>query len=165
MLKRVAAIFFLLISMSFTYHEFYVSVTEGQYDETEQTLQFTMKFIGHDLEKALEIAGTPNLNLGTNKELSNANEYLLKYISSKFSIKNGDKPIVFNLIGKEVGNDDYIYCYIETERIKKATVFEFYNILLIEVFSGQENILHLNILDKKHSITFNRDKTTTTISL
>jgi len=165
MLKRVAAIFFLLISMSFTYHEFYVSVTEGQYDETEQTLQFTMKFIGHDLEKALEIAGTPNLNLGTNKELPNANEYLLKYISSKFSIKNNDTSLSLKLIGKEVGNDDYIYCYIESEKIKKVNSFEIYNALLIELFSGQENILHLDILDKKHSISFNREKTITTIPL
>lgn len=164
-MRKLTVIILAFLSFGFTYHEFFVSVTEGKYNEMEQTLQFTMKFIGHDLEKALEIAGTPNLNLGTNKELPNANEYLLKYISSKFSIKNGDEPIAFNLIGKEVGNDDYIYCYIETERIKKATVFEFYDTLLIEVFSGQENILHLNILDKKHSITFNRDKTTTTISL
>lgn len=165
MLKRVFAFLVLIVCMSFTYHEFFVSVTEGQYDETEQTLQFTIKFIGHDLEKALEIAGTPNLNLGTDKELPDANEYLLKYISSKFSIKNNDAPLSLMLIGKEVGNDDYIYCYIESERIKKANSFEIYNALLIELFSGQENILHLDILDKKHSISFNREKTTTTIPL
>lgn len=165
MLKRVTAIFFLLITLSFTYHEFYVSVTEGHYDETEHTLQFTMKFIGHDLEKALEIAGTPDLNLGTVKELPDANSYLLKYISSKFSIKNNNNLLSLKIIGKEVGNDDYIYCYIESEKIKKVNTLEIYNALLIELFSGQENILHIDILDKKHSITFNREITTTTIPL
>lgn len=165
MLKRIATVFFLVISMSFTYHEFFVSVTEGHYSESEQTLQFTMKFIGHDLEKALEIAGAPNLNLGAEKELPNANEYLLKYISSKFSIKNGDNPVSFNLIGKEVGNDDYIYCYIESEKIKINPTIEVYNALLIEIFSGQENILHFSTSDKKHSITFNREITKASISL
>lgn len=165
MLKRIATVFFLVISMSFTYHEFFVSVTEGHYSESEQTLQFTMKFIGHDLEKALEIAGAPNLNLGTKKELPNANEYLLKYISSKFSIKNGDNSVSLNLIGKEVGNDDYIYCYIESEKIKINSTIEVYNALLIEIFSGQENILHFSTSDKKHSITFNREITKASISL
>jgi hypothetical protein len=125
MLKRVFAFLVLIVCMSFTYHEFFVSVTEGQYDETEQTLQFTIKFIGHDLEKALEIAGTPNLNLGTDKELPDANEYLLKYISSKFSIKNNDTSLSLKLIGKEVGNDDYIYCYIESEKLRKSTLSKF----------------------------------------
>lgn len=163
-MRKLIVIILAFLSFGFTYHEFFVSVTEGQYDETEQTLQFTIKFIGHDLEKALEIDGTPNLNLGTDKELPDANEYLLKYISSKFSIKNNETLLSLKLIGKEVGNDDYIYCYIESEKIKKINSFEIYNALLIELFSGQENILHLDILDKKHSISFNREKTTATIN-
>lgn len=144
--------------MGFSYHEFFVTVTEGEYKKTENTFQFTIKFIGHDLEKALEMSGTPKLNLGTKQELTDANEYLLKYINNHFSINCNDKNIPLKMIGKEVGNDDFIYCYLESEKIDKIVTLEIRNSLLLDVFSAQENILHLKINDEKQSFSFNKAK-------
>lgn len=143
--------------LSFSYHEFFVSITEGEYKETENTFQFTIKFIGHDLEKALEMSGTPELNLGTKQELTNANEYLLKYINNHFSINCNDKNVQLKMIGKEVGNDDFIFCYLESEKVENIQNIEIKNTLLTEVFSAQENILNLKINDKLHSISFNKE--------
>lgn len=155
-MKNITVFIVLVITMAFSYHEFYVSVTDGEYKKIENTFQFTIKFIGHDLEKALSVAGVPELNLGTNKEHKKANEYLLKYINNHFSINCNDKNLILKMIGKEVGNDDFILCFIESEKVEKIQTIEIKNTLLTEVFSAQENILHLKINNKKHSISFNK---------
>lgn len=146
------------MTMSFSYHEFFVTVTEGEYKETENTFQFTIKFIGHDLEKVLEMSGTPELNLGTKQELADAHEYILKYINNHFSINCNDKNLTLKMIGKEVGNDDFISCYLESEKVENIQNIEIKNTLLTEIFSAQENILHLKIYSEKHSIAFNKAK-------
>ncbi|MCC7331969.1 MAG: hypothetical protein IT232_05100 [Flavobacteriales bacterium] len=162
--RKYISILILILFSSFYLHEYYVSITDGKYDVKKQTLQFSIKFIGHDLEKALEKAGTPNLQLGTKSELINSNEFLLKYINSKFVIKNNGKPLQLKFIGKEINNDDDIYCYIETEKINEFGQLEVFNSLLTEVFSGQENILYLEIKEKKVNFTFNYEKTINTIT-
>ncbi len=164
-MRKLTLIILALFSFGFTFHEFFVSVTDGEYHDTESTFQFTVKFIGHDLEKALELAGTPNLYLGEDKELANANEYISTYLNSKFSIKCNDKPLALKLIGKEVGKDDFIYCYIESEKIKKIKNIEITNTLLTDVFSGQENIFYLQINGKKHTHSFNSERTIFNITL
>lgn len=164
-MKNIAIFILLVMTMAFSYHEFFVTITEGEYKETEKTFQFTIKFIGHDLEKALETSGTPELNLGAKNELTNANEYLLKYINNHFSIQCNDKNVSLKMIGKEVGNDDFIYFYLESEKVENIQNIEIKNILLTEVFSAQENILHLKIYNEKHSISFNKSKTQQKINL
>lgn len=164
-MKKIVLIILACISLSFAYHEFFVSITDGEYHDTEGTFQFTIKFIGHDLEKALEIAGSPDLKLGEEKELESANEYISKYLNSKFSIKCNDKPIGIKFIGKEVGNDDFIYCYVESDKVKKVKTIEIYNSLLTEVFSSQENILYLQIQGKKYNHSFKTDQNTYNITL
>lgn len=156
-MKKLLVFVLITTMLSFSYHEFFVSITEGEYMETENTFQFTIKFIGHDLEKALEMSGTPELNLGTKQELTNANEYLLKYINNHFSINCNDKNVQLKMIGKEVGNDDFIFCYLESEKVENIQNIEIKNTLLTEVFSAQENILNLKINDKLHSISFNKE--------
>lgn len=151
--------------MAFSYHEFFVTVTEGEYKKTENTFQFTIKFIGHDLEKALEMSGTPELNLGTKQELADAHEYILKYINNHFSINCNDKNLILKMIGKEVGNDDFIFCYLESEKVENIQNIKIKNTLLTEIFSAQENILHLKINDKINSISLNKEITHYKISL
>lgn len=157
-MKNISVFIVLAITMAFSYHEFFVTVTEGEYKETEKTFQFTIKFIGHDLEKALETSVIPELNLGTKQELADANEYILKYINNHFSINCNDKNLILKMIGKEVGNDDFISCYFESEKVENIQNIEIKNTLLTEIFSAQENILHLKIYSEKHSISFNKAK-------
>ncbi|MGE0562185.1 MAG: DUF6702 family protein [Flavobacteriales bacterium] len=164
-MRKLIVIILAFLSFGFTYHEFFVSITDGEYHETEATFQFTVKFIGHDLEKALELAGTPNLHLGETKELENANDYLSKYFNTKFAIKCNDKSIALKLIGKEVGKDDFIYCYIESEKIKKIKTIEITNTLLADVFTAQENIFYLQLYGKKYNYSFNAERKTFNIEL
>lgn len=165
MLRKLSMVVLTTVLLSFTPHNYYVSITEGEYNSTENTFQFTIKFIGHDLEKALANAGADNLMLGTDKEVGKANDYILSYLNKHFQIIINEKPLNLNFVGKEVGNDDFIYCYLESDKIKKVKYLEIKNTLLIEVFSAQENIVYLTMEDKKYTFSFKSEKIQETLNL
>lgn len=165
MIRKFLLIVFLAVGFAFAPHEYFVSVTEAEYNEEAQTFQMTIKFIGHDLEKALTEAGVPELNLGTDNELNLADKYILDYINKNFQINVNDKVLMLKMVGKEVGNDDFIYCYIETDKIRKPKNISFENSMLTEVFSAQENIVYLTINSKKESFSFNKEKQSATLNI
>lgn len=143
--------------LSFAMHKYYVSITEANYNSNNQTFELSIKFIGHDLEKALTEAGVPNLYLGTEKENPKANEYLLKYIEKKIHFVVNEKSLSFNFVGKEIGDDDFIYCYVESQKVKKPKTITIKNTLLIDVFTGQKNTIYLTLGTNKHTFNFDKD--------
>jgi len=152
MIRKFLLIVFLAVGFAFAPHEYFVSVTEAEYNEEAQTFQMTIKFIGHDLEKALNENGVTKINLRTDNELNLADKYILDYINKTFQINVNDKVLMLKMVGKEVGNDDFIYCYIETDKIRKPKNISFENSMLTEVFLAQENIVYLTINNKKKSL-------------
>ena len=165
MIRKTLMVFLTMLLLSFSPHDYFVSITDAEYNATERTFQLTIKFIGHDLEKALAHAGAPDLFLGTPKEHEKANQYILSYINKSFLLKANSKPLVLNMVGKEVGKDDFIYCYLESEKVKKVKTLELENSLLTELFSKQENKIHLNIEGTKKSYSFNKEMTQKTLNL
>jgi hypothetical protein len=144
--------------LSFAWHKYYVTITNVEMNNETQTFEASIKFIGHDLELVLESAGVPALYLGTAKENTNADEYLMKYISKHFEIKVDDKVVPFHFIGKEINNDDFIYCYLESEKVNSPNKITFTNSLLTEKFEKQANILYLKVDGKKVNYTFTKEK-------
>ncbi|MDB3887342.1 hypothetical protein N9344_00140 [bacterium] len=146
-------------------HKYYVSVTDMAYNEKEQSLEASIKFIGHDFEKALINAGVPELDLGAENENKKADDYIQKYLSKHFTVTINDEILPIKLIGKEVKSDDDLYCYIEIADVKKIKSIKIKNALLMEIFSAQHNILYLKLNDKKYNFNFNKDKKEVSINL
>jgi hypothetical protein len=149
----------LTVLSSFTMHKFYVSITEIEYNQEAKSMEVSIKFIGHDLEHALSVAGVPDLQLGTDKEHKSTDDYLFKYISKHFSVLNDSSPIEFSFTGKEVGDDDFVYCYLKSETINSVQTLTFNNSLLVEVFEGQANIMYYKNGTEKYDYRFNKQKT------
>jgi hypothetical protein len=137
-------------------HKYYVSITEAEYYTKSQSFEISIKFIGHDLEKALSNAGVPNLYLGTKKEMEKANDYLKQYIDKNFQIIINDKKLKYTFIGKEINNDDFIYCYLKSEKVVSPKKLEIKNTFLTEVFNEQVNTVYLIVDDSKFNYSFNR---------
>lgn len=154
-----ALFFCITLCSAFTLHKFYVSITEVEFNSDSKRMEVSIKLIGHDLEKALKIAGIPNLNLGTANEHSKANSYLLKYINKKFSVLNNNKAVKFTFVGKEVTQDDFVYCYLKSEPITAIHSLTFNNSLLTEVFDDQANILYYKNGSEKKDYRFTKQKT------
>ena len=162
MKKKLLISVFTLFLLSFSWHKYYVSITEAAYNSKSQTFEISIKFIGHDLEHALENVGVPEMYLGEDKEVDKANDYLKKYIDSKFKMSADGKQLKFNFIGKEVNNDDFIYCYIESEKTESPKKITIKNTLLAELFPEQTNMVYLTVGDQKITYVFDKSKVSET---
>lgn len=165
MTKKILFLFLPIVLLSFAMHKYYVSITEAEYNAKTKSFEISIKFIGHDLEKALSSAGTPNLYLGTPKEIEKANYYLKKYIEKRLIMKVDGKPLTYKFIGKEINNDDFIYCFIETDQLESPKKITIKNTLLTEVFDEQANTVYLKVGNQQLNYSLNKDKVSETHEL
>ncbi len=139
-------------------HKYYVSITEAEYNAATQTFGISIKFIGHDLEQCLEESGFPALYIGTEKEDKRTDAYLQKFINKRLHIVSDEESLQFKLLGKEVNNDDFIYCYLESQSVKMPKTLTVKNTLLTHTFKEQKNAVHLKINSKKYTFNFDKEK-------
>lgn len=158
MIRRFLFIVVSFLMLSFSWHKYYVTITNVELNQKTQAFEISIKFIGHDLERVLENAGVPNLYLGTEKENAKSDEYIMKYINKHFQIKIDEKLVKLNFVGKEVNDDDFIYCYLESEKLNSPNKISFTSSLLTEMFDEQANILYLKVNNKKVNYTFTKEK-------
>jgi uncharacterized protein YlxP (DUF503 family) len=164
-IKKILFAVLTLSLLSFVMHKYYVSITEADYNAESKTFELSIKFIGHDLEKVLANAGTPELFLGTPKEIEKADEYLMKYINQRFHMVVDGTNLDYKFVGKEINNDDFIYCFIESSKVDSPKKVTIKNTLLTEVFSEQANTVYLNVGDEKINYSLNKDKVSETHEL
>ncbi len=146
-------------------HKYYVSITEAEYNARSKTFEMSIKFIGHDLEEALETAGAPNLYLGTEKEHEKADYYLNQYINQRFHMVADENSLNFKFIGKEINNDDFIYCFLESNQIESPKKVTIKNTLLTEIFNGQANTVYLTVGGQKVNYQLNKSNVSETHEL
>jgi len=154
--KKVYFLLLLIPLFSFALHKYYVSIAEADYNAENKTFEISIKFIGHDLEKALTAAGSPELYLGTEKEHEKSDYYLSQYINQRFHMVSDGVSLNYNFLGKEINNDDFIYCYLESNQIETPKKVTIKNTLLTETFSAQENAVYLTVGDQKVNYQLNK---------
>ena len=146
-------------------HKYYVSITEADYNVESKTFEISIKFIGHDLEGAMSAAGVPQLFLGTEKEHEKSDYYINQYINQRFHMVADDVSLNYKFIGKEINNDDFIYCFLESNQIELPKRVTIKNTLLIEMYSGQANTVYLTVGDQKVNYQLNKSNVSETHEL
>jgi hypothetical protein len=152
-LLRYSIILILLPLFAFTLmHKFYVSVTNIQYSEEDNSLQITSRIFIDDLENVLEERYGVEMNLATDEESEETNYYVEKYMRSKLVLSADGKDRAFVFLGKKYDND-LIICYLEIEDIDLPShkTIEVENDILTDMFEEQQNIVHFRINGKKKS--------------
>ncbi|WP_093024435.1 DUF6702 family protein [Pustulibacterium marinum] len=148
--------FILLISFvslsAFTMHKFYVSTTQVNYSEKDKSLQITSRLFIDDFQQTLNDRYAIDSKLATEKELKNIDLYIEKYFIQKLKISINGNKTQFNYIGHEY-EDDVIKVYTEIPEIDKSNLqsIQIENILLMDEFSDQQNIIHFKIGDFRRS--------------
>ncbi len=138
-------------------HKFYVSVTEVNYVEEQQSVQIITRVFIDDMENLLKLRYDDNIVLAGNDELSRTDEYIGTYIKEKFLIKiNGlGKPVSF--IGKDY-DGDIMRCFIEVEGVADIKSFEISNQLLFDLFDDQQNVVKTSIYSKNKSMILTKQR-------
>ncbi|APG64771.1 hypothetical protein LPB136_05075 [Tenacibaculum todarodis] len=139
-MKKIITLFVLLPLLSFSAHKYYLSLTQIEFNKEAQSVQIITNVFMDDIELAINKDYTVDLQLTTEKEPKNVDEYFEKYVTKHLKIKidNIDKPFTF--IGKEY-DGDIVYFYLEIENITAVATLEINNTILVKHFPDQQNLI------------------------
>lgn len=153
MKKRLVLILLLIAPLfSFAPHKFYVSVTNVNYSEKDDALQITTRIFIDDLEAVLEERYGIDAQLGTKTEAKIAEEYVVKYLKTKFLIRLNGEQSAFDYLGKKYDND-VVICYLEVPKVgfDQLKSIEIQNEVLTDLYEEQKNLVHIKYQGKKKS--------------
>ena len=146
-------IFFLIPVLSFTtLHKFYLSVTNINYSEKDDAFQVTTRIFVDDMEEVLKERYGIDAKLATKEESVLADEYIEKYLRTKFLVYLDGEQFVYDFLGKKYDNDVVIF-YIELPDVGLNTLkkMEIENEILTDLFDEQKNVVHVKWKGNKRS--------------
>jgi hypothetical protein len=117
----------------------------------KKRVEITSRIFIDDLEKALTKKYQKKPNITSSNELPEAEEWIKTYIKEKIKVSINKKPQVIEYLAKEV-EGDVLIIYTKIAISKKINTFDIYNALLTEVYTDQQNIVHINVNSNKKSI-------------
>ena len=151
-------IILLTLLSAFAWHKFYVSVSQIDYVPKKKRIEITNRIFIDDLEKALEKKYKKKVYLTSKRELPEAETLIKNYLKENIKISINKKPQNVEYLAREVEGDVLIF-YSKIAISKKINTFEIFNSLLTDVYSEQQNIVHLNINSNKNSLLFTNSDT------
>ena len=131
-------------------HKYYVSVTQVEYIEEENSLQIISRIFVDDFEKLIRERYDESITLAEADEPEIVESYIERYIKEKFVIQIDGKSVSMNYLGKEYDND-IVYLYIEVTDLKEINTMEIRNEILFEIYEEQQNIIRTKIKGKHKS--------------
>lgn len=137
-----------------SFHPFYLSVTEINYDTKQSDLQISVRIFTDDLENTLRNSSSTKIDLLNKDKYQEMSKLVNQYVHSKFNIKIDGKEIIYKWLGYE-RDEDAIWIYFESSKLPKPSKIEVDNKLLYELYDEQMNIVKVNIAGKKQSSKLN----------
>ncbi|GGD44706.1 hypothetical protein GCM10011361_09600 [Muriicola marianensis] len=158
-ISKLLLLFLCPLLLAFAAHKFYVSVTQVEYYAPDQAIQITSRVFIDDLEKALLERYDVELLLGTPEEVDDADDFIDRYLNSKFLVRVNGVPTAFYFLGKKVDNDILIlFLEIPNISLDGLKSIEIQNEVLMDVYEEQKNIVHFRFGDLKKSFVLLREK-------
>ena len=145
---------FTLCLTAFSFHPYYMSVTEFEYKPAEKEVQVACKIFTDDLEGALKLSLQKKVDI-LNTSAKKENEQLLNtYLQEHLKLQLDGKAVPMQMIGfEQEGEAVWIYLVTKnTARFKTATVF---NDILYSYKEEQINIVHFKNANERKSHRLN----------
>lgn len=146
--KKTLLLFIIPLLVSFSLHKFHLSNTKVFFNTKEKSLQITMRCFVDDIENSLNDSNQIILELGNDRELKDSNQYLKDYVLTNFKIDLNHQKQNITYLGKEI-EKDIIYFYLEIPNISDISSIKVENKVLFESFDDQQNVIRLQLNDKK----------------
>ena len=153
MIKNTVLILTVMLLFSFTtLHKYYLSVTNMQYSEKNDSFQITSRIFIDDLEEVLKERYGINAELATSNEAKVSNAYIEKYFRAKFAIELNGEIAKYTFLGKKY-EEDVVICYLELNNINFTDLqsIAIQNEILTDLFEEQQNVVHLKWKGQKKS--------------
>lgn len=159
-LKKALLVLLLPLFAFTAMHKFYVSVTNIGYSETNDAIQITSRVFIDDLDQLLKERYDIDAKLSTDNESELSDQYLEKYLRTKFIVEINNEIRPYALIGRKYDNDVCIF-YLEIETVDLSSVksIQIQNKLLTDIYDEQQNVVHFKINGKKKSFVLIKSDT------
>lgn len=162
-ISLILASFFLLSGFKSGAHEFYLSVTEIEYNRQQQSLQIITRVFIDDFQNVLNQRYGAKLQLSEEAEEGVIAGNISKYLQQKLKLRVHGEELQLNYLGKEYDADQLIL-YIEVENVAPFNNIEVTNSILTDLFDEQKNIVHVKVNDKTKSLLLMRQQETEKLS-
>ena len=149
-LAKKIACSFLLISLAFTTHKYYLSLTQIEYNKNQKSLEVIINVFMDDIELAINKEYAIDLNLTTKDELKDADVYFHNYLTKNLTFTIDNDIVTHNYIGKEY-EGDLVYFYLEIAVKENPKSLEVFNTILLTYFEQQQNIVKFKNDSKRQS--------------
>lgn len=135
----------LLLSISGIFrHDFHVSITNAELNESTNSLQISMKLFTEDLEDAIKDEHQIELKLEDEKEYPQADSLIFAYVTRHFWIKSGGEKLNMNFVGREL-EQDIVFIYLEVADMPGVNTLSVSNTIFFDRFDDQSNIVNIEI--------------------
>jgi len=150
---RTALLLLIMPLFAFTgAHKFYISVTNVDYSEKNQSVQIITRIFIDDMNAVLKERYGISSKLGTDNESADDRAYFEKYIRTKFLVEVNGETVKYDFIGKKY-DTDMVICYLEVTDVplKNLKQIGIQNEVLTDIYDDQQNVVHFKINGKKKS--------------
>ncbi len=148
----------LLLFFILVFHPVHVSVTSMEYNKGEKIFLMSFKVFTDDFETIVEEKYGVNLNLGKEDELKNADEYFNRYFNESFSFKVNGEELREPVFLEKKMNDIAVWIYYKYPISGNVEEVEIKNVIMLDMFSDQSNMLIFKYNDFEKGFIFNRKK-------
>ncbi|MEJ7736529.1 MAG: DUF6702 family protein [Chitinophagaceae bacterium] len=143
------------------HHPFFVSVTELNHNQAENTLEISCKMFADDFENALKAKHKTGVDITHPKDPRQADKLVFEYIQKHLQIKVNEKPVNLEYIGFEK-ESEAVWCYMQVKDISRIRKLEIMNNLLYEMYNTQIGIIHASAGGQRKSTRLNFPDTSAT---
>jgi hypothetical protein len=146
-------------------HPVHVSILNAEYTTKGKSIDLSFKVFTSDLELAIYHNYAAALNLGKPNENPDASKFIDKYLSGAFSltINNNNQPkLVYT---RKAINEDAIWLYYHVPINDKVKSLKIRNLVLLDIYADQTNLLILAIDGKEKGYRFTINQPEETINI
>jgi len=144
-------------------HDYYLSISQIEYNTDTKRFEIAIKVTAHDCEYAIEKSNGDLLKLGSDHENPKSDEIIEAYFLKHFKLIADNVEVNLHMIGKELGLDEELWVYIESNEVEPPSNVRVTNSLLAFYFNKQQNHVHLKLQDKTYAVVMMNGEYTHTI--
>ena len=156
-MKKIA-ILFLLFTLAFSSHKYYLSLTQIEYNKDQDSLEVIINVFMDDIEFAINKEYSVDLRLTTKQELEDVDSYFQKYLRKNLRFLVNKELVNYNFIGKEY-EGDLVYFYLEVNVSNSPVSLEVYNTILVTYFEQQQNVIKFKNGSERQSKILSKNTT------
>ncbi|KAA0126877.1 M penetrans family 1 protein [Chryseobacterium sp. SN22] len=149
----ISGILTLFMLMSFTYVDFFSSMTKVDYIDGSKTLKFTTKMNTNHISDAIKI--NPN-TAGFEAEVK-------KYVNNNFDVYVNGVPKTITFTGSQVSGET-VWVYFETGSVSDISTLRIKNTILLSTFPRQINLVNIAYKGSQKTMNFQRGKEVNEVS-